>query len=105
MVNTPPNMETAPAGSFLPLAVLLALGLINTDSSSSVDRKRKEKITSSCQASRSFKDNNTTAITSYRIYRPSFDGSFSSVSSGFSSANKSSCRWTQSLELSTELIR
>lgn len=28
-------METAPAGIFLPLAVLLALGLISTDSSSS----------------------------------------------------------------------
>ena len=35
-INTPPNIETAPAGSFLPLAVLLDLGLINTDSSSSV---------------------------------------------------------------------
>ena len=33
--NTPPKIETAPAGIFLPLAVLLALGLINFDSSSS----------------------------------------------------------------------
>ena len=40
-INTPPNIETAPAGIFLPLAVLLALrGLINTDSSSSVGYKR-----------------------------------------------------------------
>ena len=40
-VNTPPNIETAPAGIFLPLAVLLALGLINTDSSSSERKERQ----------------------------------------------------------------
>lgn len=53
-------METAPAGIFLPLAVLLALGLISTDSSSSGNRSNRklqklDHFTSFVQTSSSMK--------------------------------------------------
>lgn len=72
-------METAPAGIFLPLAVLLALGLISTDSSPS----RQGRKYNNCYV--------TTEITvNADLLSPSVGSSLSFVSAGFSSANNES---------------